>query len=897
MATPIDQIKDRLTIVDLVAETYTVTGRGRTRTTTEHDSLILWPATNTWHWFSRGIGGDIFDWVQHTHRIDFAEALRRLADKAGVELRPLTPQEEQARHHQRAHHQILAIAADHHHRILTEHPAADRARAYCADRGWTEDTIRRERIGYVLPQSPITNHQSQSPADNNALSTDGTSADTPSPEWRDLAAQLRQADLLDHPTAKLVLSLPQDMIVYVHQIGGRVHYLSGRSVEGKRHYNLPADKSTYTNNPAHHDTLHAREEGRGGIHLLVEGQADAISLSQFGIEATAFCALDATDGVIPSGITHIALDNDKPGTRKAAALAISLNPLAGVITWPESARHNQDEHGYLTIKDAGDLTKTAITTADITKLINSAPTALEVTARATKDHTGDLRTEAQRHVLDAYLSLDELVQADIKPQLARALDVGVQQLNRMIKAREKEREAEAADDPQESAARDEYSAGGWIGGHLVEQFVEWNSAGIPTAYYYIRLPDGTLDRRASINIGGIQYMPINPMDDENISKGTVLFPSGIEEYGSETALLADIRAFLHKWFDMEPFWERIVSYYILFTWFYDAGFETIPYLRALGDYGTGKTRFIESAGFLCYRPMMISGGDSDSVIFRMIDTYHGTMIVDEADFGDSAANALIAKIINMGNRQLGNIKRLDGDNDYKVKVFKVFCPKVFAARYEFGDDALGSRCITKFMTKSDPRRDVPRDTDPSFRTAAQIIRNKLAHYRLKTWRPVEIDHTLTDYTIMARLSQITLALRTIIKDPEALAELDTYIKLYNQSLIGERRMTDQAIIVHALARIYHGLDQPNTMIKVQPDFTLKHIAEVAQELMAELDPERKLTSKSISPIIRNQLGITARGRDNSRGGGGAATIIVNEQDLAQLMARYGITLDTETDTA
>ena len=39
---------------------------------------------------------------------------------------------------------------------------------------------------------------------------------------------------------------------------------------------------------------------------------------------------------------------------------------------------------------------------------------------------------------------------------------------------------------------------------------------------------------------------------------------------------------------------------------FDAAASVAPYLRALGDYGTGKTRFIQTVGVLCYRPMLVS---------------------------------------------------------------------------------------------------------------------------------------------------------------------------------------------------------------------------------------------------------------------------------------------------
>ena len=78
-------IKDTLSIVDLVGETFTVVKSGAAVWTThEHDSLKLWPKTQSWYWFSRGLGGDIFDWYQLIQRCNFREALEALAEAASA---------------------------------------------------------------------------------------------------------------------------------------------------------------------------------------------------------------------------------------------------------------------------------------------------------------------------------------------------------------------------------------------------------------------------------------------------------------------------------------------------------------------------------------------------------------------------------------------------------------------------------------------------------------------------------------------------------------------------------------------------------------------------------------------------------------------------------------------
>ena len=313
MLSPVEQIKDVLKIQDLVGEFFAVTGRGRVLSTTEHDSLKIFTDTNSWYWYSLGVGGDLLDWWQHIKRCDFGTALEDLAAKAGVELRPLSDEERGqviAERVERAQRQcIWDMAAEHYHGLLLAYPAG---KDYCTGRGWNEETIVRERIGYV-PGS----------TDKPLLSVG---------ELPSLYKKLQAANLHDHPLAKAVLSIPPEHIVYTHRNRGMVEYLSARSVVGKRHYNLPADlagdRQAYRAEPV---------KGRRGVRVLVEGQADAISLAQFGIEAVAACGLETGELRIEE-ISHVAFDNDEPGQAKALEVALALGPFVRVVQWTNQDR-------------------------------------------------------------------------------------------------------------------------------------------------------------------------------------------------------------------------------------------------------------------------------------------------------------------------------------------------------------------------------------------------------------------------------------------------------------------------------------------------------------------------------------------------------------------------------
>lgn len=859
--TPIEEIKSRIKIESLIAESLTVVGHGRTLTTREHDSLKIFTQNGTWHQFSSAEGGDIFDWYQRVNKCDFRTALEELAQKAGVELRQLSETERQAvaaeRNEKRTRAEILHIAAAYYEEQLWMNPQSV---LYCASRGWNEETMRRERIGF----SPVVGAEDSS-SDNKALSVEP------------LASRLRDAGVLDHPLSKAVLSVPGGMLVYVHQERGLVKYLSGRSIEGKRHYNLPEEfsggKQVYENTPV---------EVKRGVRVLVEGQADAISLGQLGLEAVALCGADGS----VKDISHVAFDNDKTGRAKAMHVALGIDPLCRVVTWTTPLRSAQDGANYVQVKDANDILKSDATVDDVVKMLEDSPTALESLAMVVAKTKDEGRKDLLNKFFSVYTGLDEMVQADVMDDLAKHLCGGkISQFKRLLKAYEEENQRQQQSEDDEYSEQHVITPGGFVGDHLFEQCVQKLPTGEYTTYYWVRTPDGKFEKRQSVKIGAICYFPVDPRDEELIRGGDVQFASDREESGSEVELLRDIRKFIHRWLDVPAYYENIASYYVMLSWFYDAGYKTLPYLRALGDYGSGKSRFIHTIGQLCFRPMLFGGGDSEATIYYTLELFKGTMVIDESDFKSSDEAALISKIINLGNNEHGAIKRLDpkpNGQGYRVKRYSVFGPKVFGARESFTDQASDSRCLTHYTTKGTLRPDVPLELTDEFDDHLLRLRNRLLDFRLKNWRVVKIDPNEIDRTVMPRLAQITLALKSIIKDQAMLDELQRFVQIYNQSLVSDRQMTDPAIVVEALVRIRY--PRP-TLTPVPPDWTITNIASVAQEIQMDFDPDNKFTPKKAGHVLSKQLGIIRR---NGRDSQGRIMIFVDDDELGGLMNRYGI---------
>lgn len=118
-------------------------------------SFNVRPSTNTYHCFGCGAGGNAFRFVMEHDGLSFIEAVKRLADSAGIRIEEEVwdANAEQAAKLRsaliRAHQEIAAW----YHQLLMKHPMADAARQYLKGRGINAEIARRWQLGYAPPQT------------------------------------------------------------------------------------------------------------------------------------------------------------------------------------------------------------------------------------------------------------------------------------------------------------------------------------------------------------------------------------------------------------------------------------------------------------------------------------------------------------------------------------------------------------------------------------------------------------------------------------------------------------------------------------------------------------------------------------------------------------------------
>jgi DNA primase len=155
----IDDVKSRLDLVELISETVKLRKSGRTLTglcpfhphKNNTPSFAVWPESGNWRCFGQcNEGGDAFKFIMKRDGVDFAEALRILAQRTGVILTPRTPAQQERDDNLDHLRRLLEEAAVYFHHLLRNAPAAQHARAHLAARGLTDKAVEMFHLGYAL---------------------------------------------------------------------------------------------------------------------------------------------------------------------------------------------------------------------------------------------------------------------------------------------------------------------------------------------------------------------------------------------------------------------------------------------------------------------------------------------------------------------------------------------------------------------------------------------------------------------------------------------------------------------------------------------------------------------------------------------------------------------------
>ena len=690
MSIDLELIRARTPLEILVGEHFNLRKSGSRYVGVEHDSLVVTPQTGYYFWNSRGEYGDVFDFAgrylldngntwNNRDATMFKAAVQCLAQRAGIPYETVGDTQDSP---QWAERELVARLHD----ALLNTPSA--LQYATKSRGWTLETLRAARLGFM-------------PVDKN---------------------QLLDALHLPERWRAVLERFPTGMLVYVHFRQGRLTYLSGRSTEGKRHYNPPrellGERQPYFN-CCYHPTA--------SQVVLVEGQADAITFDQWQIPAVALCGLTASDRLLKQLKQHerifILLDNVAETEAQSDGIAHALGSKAYLPTLPDE------------VKDANAWLLAGATQVEAEQMLNRAQKGILAAVERVGTLEGIAREDAIRDLCRQAQGLDAFAFAEFK-QAMQGIGVRAGILNALIKV-----EARPQPDAPEILADDALPVL-----NPVQDFCD------DLALVTISLRERTKDNRIKVH----PYLVTSTRELIRVGDQQILTLGGREialrdlPYGGEFLLrwrYSDLQRFLQGEFvnpgelyttlrtllttyiDFQSERDsRVLTLWVIGTYLY-ALFPAFPYLALNGPKGSGKSTVLRVLQPLAFNVVTTSDPTGAS-LFRLVHATRCTLGIDEAERYQNPrdpATQQIRQLLNSGYKAGMPALRVVGD-DYKPQTFDVYSPKILASIAGL-EDVLASRCITIPMRQTTCRLPVLPASFDGARLRHQLYSLALAHFQ------------------------------------------------------------------------------------------------------------------------------------------------------------------------
>ncbi|WP_043646582.1 DNA primase [Caenispirillum salinarum] len=317
----LEELRSRTSIVDVVGRKVKLIKAGRG----EYKGLCPFHGEKTpsftvsedkgfYHCFGCQANGDVLDFEMQSRGLSFMEAVEALAAEAGMEVPKASPREVEKAKRQATLQEVVEAACRFFQDAL-KRPEGAAALDYLRDRGLSDETIRRFRLGYAPPPGALTRH----------LAGQGIQE-----------RQMVEAGLLKRRDDGRVVDYFRDRVMFpITDRRGRVIAFGGRVMgDGQPKYLNSPDSDVFHKGSVLYNMALAREAAREtGRVIVAEGYMDVIAMAQFGLhEAVAPLGTAITENQIqelwrlcPEPV--LCLDGDAAGIRAARKAAERALPM------------------------------------------------------------------------------------------------------------------------------------------------------------------------------------------------------------------------------------------------------------------------------------------------------------------------------------------------------------------------------------------------------------------------------------------------------------------------------------------------------------------------------------------------------------------------------------------
>jgi putative DNA primase/helicase len=298
----------------------------------------------------------------------------------------------------------------------------------------------------------------------------------------------------------------------------------------------------------------------------------------------------------------------------------------------------------------------------------------------------------------------------------------------------------------------------------------------------------TFDYAEFVEDAGVIYKP-----SENT--GDMFLPDNLTEYGTEAELDRRIEEVYRRYCDAPDRAIKVASKYVRMTYITDL-LNEVPYLKAVGEPGSGKSRFCAVGVSMSYHPVSIVS-ITQAVLFRLVDECNPSLFIDE--FNPKAGGEDIEGIMQVllaGFQRTAKVYRTeepDADGKRKVRSYSAFGAKYLAGLKATDSPALESRCFEVRLQKTE-RTDIPFRTSEKMKRDCAEVSSMLTLWRLrrlsrgKDFEPLldAAEADLKKYAVDPRDIQIATPLYALIEDEELKRDFADILEKRTQTTRSEK---------------------------------------------------------------------------------------------------------------
>lgn len=705
--------------------------------------------------------GDVIDFVRLMLGLEFQETLEYLANRVGMTVPSLSEEEIKKREEKKQILKVLTLSGDHYSARIT-----DEVKKYLQGRGFAEDTIIRQKIGYADQPRGLFKYLKEKGCTEEEIQMAGVVTD-------------HNFDYFNNWSPEEQEQIIKGYIIFPNLDGDHVIGLQGRAFpDGNPKYKNMRNKINLPYN--------YRDCSKSEV-IIAEGVTDTIILKQLKYNAV---------GIYGAGgfkrewrhlfknakKVYIVLDNDDVGNANAIKTAKIIGTRAIIIQLED-------------VNDVNDLfIKYGEQTRDIFQgYIDKAVPIIDLLIDRINVNSPEMKEQVEE-ILSLLSSLDIIEVSNYYSKLSKKTKINLKDLRK--KADEMLRK-ETTDDNSDLGIEDDplfIKLGMDIANDILfvsqnihrkhktkkgKEYSSWAPMLITSERKLLPIPHkmGMENEILTIELGTSKdTLAVRNEIAEADSRWSKFGPysitafcEGKTEVVNIATLYNEIEKQFRKWFYTDVEEDYIIcSLYTILTYFHQC-FSSLPFLHINGVPGSGKSTLARLFELQCFNGMLLIE-PSDAGLFRIAEARQITAIIDEKENIGSRtvaqSNPQLVGFLNSRYQKRAYIIRVNKDNFSKTDIFETFGPTILCNVHGVLD-ILAQRAIPIY-TKEIPvsKRNLIKGSQPSLNPEFQLIRDKLYVASMQYYKKIlemNTDESLINTGVAGRDNEIFKPLFIVAK--------------------------------------------------------------------------------------------------------------------------------------